>query len=65
MVNEMQEPGLAAVAEALRGAPPRTSDEVSITMDGRRLDSKEKVLAFLAEIEADRTAGRLVVDTLE
>ncbi|MGH2717639.1 MAG: hypothetical protein ACRDJU_03525 [Actinomycetota bacterium] len=36
---------------------PRTTDDVSITWDGRRLDTKEKVLTFLAEIEADRVAG--------
>ena len=40
------------------GAP--TDDNVSITMDGRRLDSKEAVLAWLAEVEADRAAGRSV-----
>ncbi len=39
------------------GGPP-TSDDVSITTDGRRLDSKEKVLEFLAELEAEREAGR-------
>jgi hypothetical protein len=32
---------------------------VSITRDGRRLDSKEAVLAWLAEVDADRAAGRL------
>lgn len=37
-----------------------TDDNVSITMDGRRLDSKEAVLAWLAEVEADRSAGRHV-----
>ena len=41
------------------GAPP-TADDVSITVDGRRLDSKEAVLAWLAEVEADRAAGRFV-----
>lgn len=29
-----------------------TPDDVSFTYDGRRLDTKEKVLAFLAELEA-------------
>ena len=28
-------------------ARPRTGDDVSITADGRRLDTKEKVLEFL------------------
>lgn len=40
------------------GSP--TDDNVSITMDGRCLDSKEAVLAWLAEVEEDRIAGRLV-----
>ncbi|MDQ6617771.1 MAG: hypothetical protein M3083_24220 [Actinomycetota bacterium] len=40
-----------------RHAPPPTTDDVSIAMDGRRLDTKEKALAFLAEIEAERAAG--------
>lgn len=35
---------------------PSTDDEVPITLDGRRLDSKEKVLDFLAELEAQRVA---------
>ena len=36
---------------------PPTPDDVSITLDGRRLDSKEKVLEFLAEIQAERSSG--------
>ncbi len=55
---------LAELAESVRSAPRRSADDVSITLDGRRLDSKEKVLAFLAEVEADRIAGRPVVDQL-
>lgn len=43
-----------------RAAGPSTPDDVSITRDGRRLDSKEAVLAWLAEVDADRTAGRCV-----
>jgi hypothetical protein len=39
---------------------PPTPDDVSITLDGRRLDSKEKVLEFLAEIEAERSSGMTV-----
>ncbi len=35
---------------------PSTDDEVPITLDGRRLDTKEKVLKFLAELEAQRAA---------
>lgn len=45
------------VAAASRNNRPPTSDDVSITWDGRRLDTVEKVLAFLVEIEADRLAG--------
>ena len=44
-------------AEAVRTAPPPTPDDVSITWDGRALDTKEKWLAFLKEIEAERAAG--------
>ena len=44
----------------VRVAAPSTPDDVSITRDGRRLDSKEAVLAWLAEVEADRAAGRCV-----
>jgi hypothetical protein len=33
-----------------------TDDEVPIALDGRRLDTKEKVLAFLAELNAARDA---------
>ncbi len=35
---------------------PSTDDEVPITIDGRRLDTKEKVLEFLAELNAQRAA---------
>jgi hypothetical protein len=51
------------VAVARIDRPP-TSDDVTITLDGRRLDSKEKVLAWLAEIELDRASGRPVVANL-
>jgi hypothetical protein len=44
----------------LAAAPPPTPDDVSILVDGRRLDSKEAVLEWLAEVEADRKAGRFV-----
>ncbi len=37
-------------------AHPRTGDDVSITSDGRRLDTKEKVLAFLEELDVERAA---------
>jgi hypothetical protein len=44
-------------------ARPPTADDVTITLDGRRIDSKEKAIAWLAEIEADRAAGKTAADT--
>jgi len=41
-----------------------TPDDVTITLDGRRIDSKEKAIAWLAEIEADRAAAKTAADTL-
>jgi hypothetical protein len=41
----------------VQAAAPSTRDDVSVTPDGRRLDSKEAVLAWLAEMEIDRAAG--------
>ena len=38
------------------GLQPPTDDDVSITADGRRLDTPEKVVAFLEEINAERAA---------
>ena len=40
-----------------RIALPPTSDDVSITKDGRRLDTAEKVIEFFAELEAERLAA--------
>jgi len=40
--------------EMLRDAESATSDDVTITSDGRRLDTKEKVPAFCAEPAAER-----------
>jgi hypothetical protein len=48
------------LAEAVRNAPAPTADDVSITWDGRRLDSREKVVAFLAELDAARSSGVMV-----
>jgi hypothetical protein len=41
--------------ELLREAPPPTAYDVSITTDGERLDTKEKVLAFCERLAAERT----------
>lgn len=46
----------ADLAAILEGAPPSTPDEVSITKDGRRLDSAEAVVAFCEELRAQRSA---------
>ena len=40
--------------DLLRDAPPPTVDDVSITTDGERLDTKEKVLAFCERLAAER-----------
>jgi hypothetical protein len=45
------------LADAVRRAPSPTADDVSITWDGRRLDSKAKVLRFLTELEVARNNG--------
>ena len=45
---------LEQVAEELKGAPPATGDDVPEDLQGRRLDSPEKVLAWLAEVNAAR-----------
>ncbi len=42
------------------GLPP-TPDDQSRTWDGRVLDTKEKVLAFLAELDEDRNGGPAVL----
>ena len=49
-------------AAAAIDSPP-TPDDVTITLEGRRIDSKEKAIAWLAEIEADRVAGKTAADT--
>jgi len=52
------------LAEAVKHAPPPTDDDVSITWDGRVINTKEKLLAFLKEIDAERAAG-LTIEQLE
>ena len=48
---------LEQLAAVMRDAPAR-ADDASVTRDGRRLDSREKVLAFLAELEEERARER-------
>lgn len=40
--------------EMTRDLAPPTDDDVSITKDGRRLDTAEKVIEFFAELDAER-----------
>jgi hypothetical protein len=42
--------------ERVRHAPPPTPDDVTILWDGRRLDSREAVMEWLAEVDAKRAA---------
>jgi hypothetical protein len=44
------------LAEALRHAPPPTPDDVTILRDGRRLDSRQAIMEWLVEVEAERAA---------
>lgn len=46
--------------EGMRHARPSTADDVTILWDGRRLDSREAVMEWLAEVEAKR-AGEVGV----
>lgn len=47
--------GRCASARDLAGERHPTDDDVSITRDGRRLDTPAKVIAFIDEINAKRT----------
>lgn len=48
---------VAELQAALDDAEPPTADDVSITLDGRRLDSKDAILQWWAEVEAELAAG--------
>ncbi len=50
------EPG--ELNEFMRDLPPPTEDDQSLTWDGRVLDTKEKVLEFLGEVEEACREGR-------
>ncbi len=52
----------AELRARLEGGEAPTDDDVSITKDGWRLDSKEAVREFLAEVEVDRLAEREAED---
>jgi hypothetical protein len=45
---------VAELAERMRFAKPPTDDDVTVLLDGQRLDSKEKVESRLIEVEAMR-----------
>ena len=53
------------VAAIKKNARPSTPDDVTVLRDGRRLDTKEKVLAWLGEIETERAAGVTVDELFE
>lgn len=42
------------LTELLADAEPPTADDVSVTGDGRRLDTAEAVIAFFDEVRASR-----------
>lgn len=44
-------------ARDLFGDTPPTEDDVPVTRDGRRLDTPDKVRAFLADISAEAEGG--------
>jgi hypothetical protein len=57
------EPVISAdeLVECVRQAPPPTDVDVSILWDGRRIDSREAALQWLAEVAAQR-AGVAAAD---
>jgi len=55
---------LDELSRDLKTAKSPTEDDVTILLDGRRIDSKAKLLDWLAEIEEDRKAGRSALDDL-
>lgn len=47
------------LAEALRQAPPPSEDDVTLLWDGRRLDTREAAMEWLAEVAAKRAEEAL------
>jgi hypothetical protein len=47
-------------SEVLGGAKPPSTNEVSVTTDGRRLDTPEAVVAFFDSLRAERQAVQSV-----
>jgi len=58
------QPGMTAeeLIERVRHASPPTEDDVTILWDGRRLDSREAVMEWLAEVEAKRAEEAAAAD---
>jgi len=50
------------LVERVRHAAPPTEDDVTILWDGRRLDSRESALEWLAEVAAKRAEEAVVAD---
>ena len=57
VVNSVSE-----LAERMRTAGPPTEDDVTILLDGRRIDSKEAAELWLAEVDAIRTSRAALND---
>jgi hypothetical protein len=50
-------------AERMSSAAPPTEDDVTVLLDGRRLDSRESVEAWLTEVDAIRLLEAATYDT--
>jgi hypothetical protein len=50
------------LVERVRHAAPPTEDDVTILWDGRRLDSREAALEWLAEVAAKRAEEAIGAD---
>jgi hypothetical protein len=49
----------------MHSAEPPTADDVTVLLDGRRLDSKESIEAWLRELEALRALEAVIDDANE
>lgn len=62
-VKRVDGPGEATAFVA--GGGPATDDDVSITNDGRRLDSAEAVLEFLEELRREQEAAERLTEDVD
>lgn len=61
MADQVIRVSLEEFEARMRAGGSPTPDDVGIkTFDGRHLKTKEEILEWLAEVEADRAAGRLL-----